>query len=192
MTVKTILTEPNPLLREISKEVKKVGKEEQKIMDDMLETMYKEEGIGLAAQQVGKAIQFCVVDVPTHPEYPIMANMDGKDLSPQLLMPMCLANPQIEFLSDEEYYYEEGCLSFPNIKGDVARPEIILVNYQDLDGNSHSLKCDGLLARCIQHEVDHLNGILFTERMDKDVFAKIKADVKELRKNTQSTLKKKN
>ena len=77
----------------------------------MLETMYKEEGIGLAAQQVGKAIQFCVVDVPTHPEYPIMANMDGKDLS-STFDAMCLANPQIEFLSDEEYYYEEGCLSF--------------------------------------------------------------------------------
>ena len=182
----------DPVLHKKGDLIKEFSSKLNELYQDMLETMYKEDGIGLAAQQVGKAIQFCVVDVPTHPEYPIMANMDGKDLSPQLLMPMCLANPQIEFLSDEEYYYEEGCLSFPNIKGDVARPEIILVNYQDLDGNSHSLKCDGLLARCIQHEVDHLNGILFTERMDKDVFAKIKAEVKELRKNTQSTLKKKN
>jgi len=116
----------------------------------------------------------------------------GDKLASTVVEKLKTQNPKIEFLSDEEYYYEEGCLSFPNIKGDVARPEIILVNYQDLEGNSHSLKCDGLLARCIQHEVDHLNGILFTERMDKDVFAEIKADVKELRKNTQSTLKKKN
>ena len=105
---------------------------------------------------------------------------------------MCLINPEIQFLPSDEYYYEEGCLSFPEIKGDVARPELISVQYQDLDGNSHKLECDGLLGRCIQHEVDHLNGILFTDRMERDVFSGIKKEVQMLKKNTQSILKKQN
>jgi peptide deformylase len=159
------------------------------LYQNMLDTMYKEEGIGLAAQQVGLAIQFCVIDVPSHPEYPITSILDGQSLSPQLLMPMCLINPEIQFLPSDEYYYEEGCLSFPEIKGDVARPELISVQYQDLDGNPHKLECDGLLGRCIQHEVDHLNGILFTDRMERDVFSGIKKEVQMLKKNTQSILK---
>jgi peptide deformylase len=104
-------------------------------------------------------------------------------------MPMGLANPKIDILPSDEYYYEEGCLSFPDIKGDVARPESILVRYQDIDGNSHSLECDGLLGRCIQHEVDHLNGILFIDRMEKEAYAEIKQEVQTLKKNTQSVLK---
>ena len=102
---------------------------------------------------------------------------------------MPLANPQIEFLPSDEFYYEEGCLSLPGIKGDVARPELIRVEYQDLDGVPHVLECDGLLARCIQHEVDHLNGILFIERMEKPHFAQIRDEVRALRKKTQATLK---
>ena len=155
----------------------------------MLDTMYKEEGIGLAAQQVGLALQFCVIDVPSHPEYPITCILDGHPISPQLLMPMVLINPTVDFLPSDEYYYEEGCLSFPEIRGDVARPERILVRYQDLDGAQHELECDGLLARCIQHEADHLDGILFTERMEKEVYAEVKSEVKALKKKTLDTLK---
>ena len=156
---------------------------------DMLEAMHQVEGIGLAAQQVGKALRFCVVDVPDHPEYPMACIVDGKALSPSLLMPLSLANPEITPLPSDEYYYEEGCLSFPEIRGDVARPERILVRYQDLDGVRHELECDGLLARCIQHEADHLNGILFTERMEKKVYAEVKAEVQALKKKTLNTLK---
>ena len=82
-------------------------------------------------------------------------------------MPLSLANPVVKTLPSDEYYYEEGCLSFPGINADVARPERIIATYQDLDGNKHNLECDGLLGRCIQHEVDHLNGILFIDRMEK-------------------------
>ena len=156
---------------------------------DMLEAMRQVEGIGLAAQQVGKALRFCVVDVPDHPEYPMACIVDGKALSPSLLMPLSLANPEITPLPSDEYYYEEGCLSFPEIRGDVVRPERILVRYQDLDGVRHELECDGLLARCIQHEADHLDGILFTERMEKKVYAKVKAEVQALKKKTLNTLK---
>lgn len=180
----------NPILHKKGKVVTEFSDTISALYQDMLDTMYKEEGIGLAAQQVGLAIQFCVIDVPSHPEYPITSILDDQSLSPQLLMPMCLINPKIQFLPSDEYYYEEGCLSFPEIKGDVARPELISVQYQDLDGNPHKLECDGLLSRCIQHEVDHLNGILFTDRMEKDVFSEIKKDIQILRKKTQSILKK--
>ena len=104
-------------------------------------------------------------------------------------MPISLANPKIECLPSDEFYYEEGCLSFPEIRGDIARPELIRVTYQDLDGAEHTLECDGLLARCIQHEVDHLDGILFIDRMEKKIFAEIKAEVKELKQRTLACLK---
>lgn len=182
----------NPILDKKGKMVTEFSDTISVLYQNMLDTMYKEEGIGLAAQQVGLAIQFCVIDVPSHPEYPITSILDGQSLSPQLLMPMCLINPEIQFLPSDDYYYEEGCLSFPEIKGDVARPELISVQYQDLDGNPHKLECDGLLGRCIQHEVDHLNGILFTDRMERDVFSGIKKEVQMLKKNTQSILKKQN
>lgn len=160
-----------------------------RLSKDMLEAMHQVEGIGLAAQQVGKALRFCVVNVPDHPEYPMACIVDGKALSPSLLMPLSLANPEITPLPSDEYYYEEGCLSFPEIRGDVVRPERILVRYQDLDGVRHELECDGLLARCIQHEADHLDGILFTERMEKKVYAEVKAEVQALKKKTLNTLK---
>ena len=160
-----------------------------RLSKDMLEAMHQVEGIGLAAQQVGKALRFCVVDVPDHPEYPMACIVDGKALSPSLLMPLSLANPEITPLPSDEYYYEEGCLSFPEIRGDVVRPERILVRYQDLDGVRHELECDGLLARCIQHEADHLDGILFTERMEKKVYAQVKAEVQALKKKTLNALK---
>ena len=160
-----------------------------KLAEDMLLAMDKAEGIGLAAQQIGQAIRFCVVDVPEHPEYPMTCILDGRLLSPSLLMPMALANPEVFPLPSDQYYYEEGCLSFPEIRGEVARPERISVNYQDLEGNAHQLECNGLLARCIQHEVDHLNGVLFIDRMEKKTFAEIKKEVKELKQRTLACLK---
>ena len=177
------------ILHQKGKKIESFGSDLSQLSRDMLEAMYQVQGIGLAAQQVGKAIRFCVVDVPDHPDYPMDCILDGKPLSPSLLMPLSLANPQVTHLLSDEYYYEEGCLSFPEIRGDVARPERILVSYQDLDGATHELECDGLLARCIQHEADHLDGILFTERMEKEVYAEVKPMVKALKKKTLDTLK---
>ena len=179
------------ILHQKGKQVTEFSSKLSSLYHDMLEAMYAEEGIGLAAQQVGIALQFCVVDVPSIPDYPITCILDDKTLSHQLLMPMALANPKIEVLPCDEYYYEEGCLSFPEIKGEVARPELIVVRYQDLDGNSHTLQCDGLLGRCIKHEVDHLNGILFIDRMEKEIYAEIKQEVQALKKRTQSNQKQK-
>ena len=177
------------ILHQKGKQVTEFSSKLSSLYHDMLEAMYAEEGIGLAAQQVGIALQFCVVDVPSIPDYPITCILDDKTLSHQLLMPMALANPKIEVLPCDEYYYEEGCLSFPEIKGEVARPEVIVVRYQDIEGNSHTLQCDGLLGRCIQHEVDHLNGILFIDRMEKEIYAEIKQEVQALKKRTQSNPK---
>ena len=177
------------ILHDKGKAVSDFSEELANLYEEMIKAMRNAEGIGLAAQQIGKALRFCVVEVPGHPDYPITCILDGKPLSPALLMPMPLANPKIEFLRGEEFYYEEGCLSLPEIKGDVARPELIRVEYQDLDGIPHVLECDGLLARCIQHEVDHLDGILFIDRMEKNHFAEIKDEVRALHKKTQACLK---
>ena len=178
------------VLREKGKAISQFDDSLNQLSKDMISTMYEAEGIGLAAQQIGEALQFCVMDVPDHPEYPITCILDGKPLSPSLLMPMSLANPKVKVLPSDEYYYEEGCLSFPGINADVARPERILVTYQDIDGVEHALECDGLLARCIQHEVDHLNGVLFIDRMEKQTYAEIKKEVQELKQQTIEELKK--
>ena len=177
------------ILHQDGKVVSSFGAELTELANQMLKAMDQAEGIGLAAQQIGQAIRFCVIGVPEHPEYPMTCILDGKPLSPSLLMPMALANPEVLPLLSNEYYYEEGCLSFPEIRGEVARPERISVKYQDLDGNAHQLECDGLLARCIQHEVDHLNGVLFIDRMEKKTFAEIKKEVKELKQRTIASLK---
>ena len=100
-------------------------------------------------------------------------------------MPIVLVNPAITFPPSDEFVYEEGCLSFPDIRGDVTRPDVIRVTYQDLQGTPHALVCDDLLARCIQHEVDHLNGTLFIDRMEKKVRATIDPDIKALAKATR-------
>lgn len=178
-----------PILLEKGKKITSFDADLTQLANDMLDAMDQAEGIGLAAQQIGQALQFCVVDVPDHPEYPMGCVLDGKALAPALLMPLALANPVVTPIPSDEYYYEEGCLSFPEIRGEVARPDRISVKYQDLQGNSHALECDGLLARCIQHEVDHLNGILFIDRMEKKTYAEIKAEVKGLKKRTQDCLK---
>ncbi len=181
----------DPVLRQSGRKIEKFDDQLATLSQEMIEVMRESDGIGLAAQQVGIADQFCVMDVPEHPDYPILCVLDGKALSPSLLMPMSLANPVVSPLPSDEYYYEEGCLSFPGINADVARPEKISVSYQDMDGVAHTLECDGLLARCIQHEVDHLNGVLFIDRMEKETYAEIKKEVQSLKKETKLTLQKK-
>jgi len=181
----------DPVLRQSGRKIEKFDDQLASLSQEMIEVMRESDGIGLAAHQVGIAEQFCVMDVPEHPEYPILCVLDGKALSPSLLMPMSLANPVVSPLPSDEYYYEEGCLSFPGINADVARPEKISVSYQDMDGIAHTLECDGLLARCIQHEVDHLNGVLFIDRMEKETYAEIKKEVQSLKKETKLILQKK-
>ena len=159
------------------------------LANEMLETMYEGNGIGLAAQQIDQAIMLCVVDVAPdegEPDYDYL--LDGRKPPVDLIMPMALVNPVITQTSAETECVEEGCLSFPDIRGDVTRPAAIVVEYQDLDGEPHRLEGDGILARCVQHEVDHLNGVLYIDRMSPKALSKIKAEVKKLKKQTLQTL----
>ena len=152
MTVKKILTEPNKLLRQISKPVDKVGENEQKLMDDMVETMYAANGIGLAAIQIGFPKRIIVMDV-------------SKDQTNK--NPMYFINPIILNKATEQSTYEEGCLSVPDQFAEIDRPNKCEVEYLDYNGEKKLLKADGLLATCIQHEIDHLEGILFIDYLSK-------------------------
>ena len=152
MTVKTILTEPNKILRQISKPIKKVGKEEQKLMDDMLETMYSANGIGLAAIQIGVPKRIIVMDI----------SKDEKIREPRYFV-----NPVIKNKDLLKSIYEEGCLSVPNQFAEIERPKKCDVEYLDYNGEKKLLNAEGLLATCIQHEMDHLEGILFIDYLSK-------------------------
>ena len=152
MTVKTILTEPNQILRQISKPVEKVGKEEQKLMNDMLDTMYSANGIGLAAIQIGVPKRIIVMDL-------------SKDKNKK--EPRYFVNPVIKDKDILKSTYEEGCLSVPNQFAEIDRPKKCIVEYLDYYGKKKILKAEGLLATCIQHEMDHLEGILFIDYLSK-------------------------
>lgn len=149
MTIRTIITEPNPLLRQVSKPVDQVGKEEQTLMDDMLETMYDAPGIGLAAPQIGVLDRIIVMDC-----------VKDED---EALNPMVLINPEIIAASEETNVYEEGCLSIPDQFAEVTRPKQVQVRWMDLNGSEQTQEFDGLWATCVQHEIDHLNGKLFID-----------------------------
>ena len=152
MTVKTIITEPNPLLRQVSVTVEVVGKDEQRLMDDMLETMYAANGIGLAAIQIGIPKRIIVMDIGK--------NKDKKE-------PRYFVNPIIKNKDTSKCTYEEGCLSVPNQFAEIDRPKKCEVEYLDYNGEKKILKAEGLLATCIQHEMDHLEGILFIDYLSK-------------------------
>ena len=152
MTIRTIITEPDKLLRQVSKPVSKVGKKEQDLMTDMLETMYAANGIGLAAIQVGIPQRIIVMD--------ICKEKNKKE-------PRFFVNPIIKNKDPFKATYEEGCLSVPNQFAEVDRPSKCEVEYLDYNGNKQLLKAEGLLATCIQHEMDHLEGILFIDYLSK-------------------------
>ena len=152
MTIRKILTEPNKLLRQISKSVETVGEEEQKLMDDMLETMYEAPGIGLAAVQIGVPKRIIVMDI-------------GRDENNK--EPRFFVNPVIKNKNEVKSIYEEGCLSVPDQFAEIERPNSCEVEYLDYDGKQQLLKAEGLLATCIQHEMDHLEGILFIDYLSK-------------------------
>ena len=152
MSIKTILTEPNKILRQVSKPVEKVGQEERQLMDDMLDTMYHANGIGLAAIQIGVPKRIIVMDLSKKEE-------EKK--------PMYFVNPEIKNKNQNNSIYEEGCLSVPNQFAEIERPKTCEIEYLDYNGKKQLLKAEGLLATCIQHEMDHLQGILFIDYLSK-------------------------
>ena len=152
MTLRKILIEPDKILRQVSKPVKSIGEEERSLMNDMLETMYAAPGIGLAAIQVGVPKRIIVMDI----------SRDEKKKEP-----MYFVNPIIKNKNSDKAIYEEGCLSVPNQFAEIERPNSCDVEYLDYNGQKKILKADGLLATCIQHEMDHLEGILFIDYLSK-------------------------
>ena len=152
MSAKEIITVPDEILKKISDPVEKIGINEKKLIDDLFETMYVSNGIGLAAVQVGILKRILVVDVST------------KDEKNQ---PIVLINPVIKNLSDNTSVYEEGCLSIPETFIEIERPKICEVEYIDEKGSKKNLKCDGLLSTCIQHEINHLDGKLIIDHLSK-------------------------
>ena len=169
MAIKEILTEPNKILRQVSKNVDQVTKDEQQLMDDMLETMYHANGIGLAAIQIGIPKRIIVMDI------------DQKDKKKN---PMYFVNPIIKNKNKDLSTYEEGCLSVPNQFAEVDRPASCEIEYLDYNGEKKLLKANGLLATCIQHEMDHLEGILFIDYLSK---LKRSMIIKKLSKQKKST-----
>ncbi|WP_455481475.1 peptide deformylase [Bartonella sp. B12(2025)] len=152
MPMKTLVTLPDPILREVSRPVEHVDSTLQKLADNMLETMYNAQGVGLAAIQIGIPLRILVVDV------------SGNDAQKN---PLVIINPEILWLSDERNIYKEGCLSIPEYYAEIERPKRLCIRYQDREGKQTEIEADHLLATCLQHEIDHLNGCLFIDHISK-------------------------
>lgn len=161
MSVLPLVIAPDPRLKEVSKPVEEVNDEIRKLMDDMLETMYESNGIGLAAIQVGVPKRVLVMDLGKGSS---RYEDSGDEGGPA---PIFMANPEIVEESEEQNVYEEGCLSFPGQFAEVTRPKHVTIKYLDYDGREQNLEADELLATCVQHEIDHLNGIVFVDHVSR-------------------------
>jgi peptide deformylase len=176
----------DPVLRKKGEKIAVFDKALATFADDMVDAMHEAHGIGLAAQQVGRAVQLCVIDL-REAEADFDWLLDGAKPPLELFMPMVLANPKVTVpKKTPTLSSEEGCLSFPDIRAEVVRALGLSVKFQDAAGLAHVLECTGLFARCVLHEVDHLNGVLFIDRMEKEAREPIDEAVKELAKATKA------
>ncbi|MBI1178090.1 peptide deformylase [bacterium] len=169
----------HPALRQKGAQVENITPEITQLIADMMETMRDAHGIGLAAQQIGQAVQLTVIDVTGVEDRPSTMEMDGKPVTPETHMPLVLINPVVEPL-DEPVAGPEGCLSFPEIYFDVVRPARVSVKAMNEKGETIAFTCGGLLARAVQHETDHLNGILYIDYLSKSAKSKLKSELDHL------------
>ena len=183
-----ILEYGDPILRAKGKPIENVDDRIRELAANMIETMHAANGVGLAAQQVGEALQLTVVDVSLVEDRPSTLKVDGKEVDPKSAMPLVLINPEIELLGATEVGVE-GCLSFPEITGDIERATSVIVRAQTLEGSTAEIEATGFLARAIQHEGDHLNGILFIDRMNSAAKAALSSRLKRLQKETRRGIK---
>ena len=179
----------HPVLRQKGARIEKITPEIEELIKDMLDTMYDAKGVGLAAQQVGKALQLTVIDVREVVDRPSTLELNGVSADPHSIMPLVLMNPEWKPVNDP-VAGPEGCLSFPEIYADVARPESIDVKAMNDKGEPITFRCGGLLSRAIQHEYDHLHGVLFIDRMSKSVLKKLKPELDGLVYTTRNALAK--
>ena len=180
----SILQYGDPILRAQGERIEKIDQRILELATNMIETMHAAHGVGLAAQQVGEALQLTVLDVSAVEERPSTLKLSGKDVDPTTAMPLVLINPEIELRGETEVGVE-GCLSFPEITGDIERAQSVLVRAQSLEGEMFQIAATGLLARAIQHEHDHLHGILFIDRMRSAAKAALSSRLRRLQKEAR-------
>ena len=179
-----ILEYGDPILRAQGKPIENIDDRIRELAANMIETMHAANGVGLAAQQIGETLQLTVLDVSLVEDRPSTLKLDGKDVDPKAAMPLVLINPEIELRGANEVGVE-GCLSFPEITGDIDRAKSVIVRAQTLEGRTIEIEASGFLARAIQHEADHLNGILFIDRMNSAAKAALSSRLKRLQKETR-------
>jgi peptide deformylase len=179
-----ILDYGDPILRAKGKTVENIDDRIRELAANMIETMHAANGVGLAAQQVGEALQLTVLDVSLVEDRPSTLKLDGEDVDPKSAMPLVFINPEVELRGATEVGVE-GCLSFPEITGDIERAKSVIVRAQTLEGGIIEIEASGFLARAIQHEGDHLNGILFIDRMNSAAKAALSSRLKRLQKETR-------
>jgi peptide deformylase len=179
-----ILEYGDPILRAKGKPIENIDDRIRELAANMTETMHAANGVGLAAQQVGEPLQLTVLDVSLVEDRPSGLKLDGRDVDPKGAMPLVLINPEIELRGTTEVGIE-GCLSFPEITGDIERAKSVIVRAQTLEGGTIQIEASGFLARAIQHEGDHLNGILFIDRMNSAAKAALSSRLKRLQKETR-------
>jgi peptide deformylase len=179
-----ILQYGDPILRAKGQRIEETDDHIRELVANMIETMHAANGVGLAAQQIGEAWQLTVLDITQVEDRPSTLKLNGQDTDPKTAMPLVLINPEIE-LSGETEVGVEGCLSFPEITGDIERAQSVIVRAQTLEGDTIQIEAGGFLARAIQHEHDHLNGILFIDRMRSAAKAALSSRLKRLQKETK-------
>ena len=183
----TVVKYGHPALRQKGARIEAITPEVRRLVADMFETMYAHKGVGLAAQQVGRALQLTVIDVRGITDRPSTLELDGKPADVQDFMPLVLINPEIQLVG-ERMTGPEGCLSFTEIFADITRPDLVEVKALDEHGKPNAVRAGGLLSRAVQHEVDHLNGILFIDRMDKKTKEELRPDFETLQQATKAAL----
>jgi len=179
-----ILQYGDPILRAKGQRIEQIDDRVRELAANMVETMRAAHGVGLAAQQIGEALQLAVLDVSAVEDRPSTLKLNGQDTDPRTAMPLVLINPEIELRGETEVGVE-GCLSFPEITADIERAQLVTVRAQNLEGEIVQIEAGGFLARAIQHEGDHLNGILFIDRMRSAAKAALASRLKRLQKETK-------
>jgi peptide deformylase len=180
----------DPVLRQKGARIESITPEIQQLIADMFETMYDAHGVGLAAQQIGRALQLTVIDVRGIKDRPSTMFIGGQQVDPEAHMPLVLVNPELK-LGRATVAGPEGCLSFPEIFAEITRPAEVDVNATNEKGEKISFRAGGLLAKAVQHEFDHLQGILFIDRMSMDAKRDLKPEIDALAEATRARLKKK-
>jgi peptide deformylase len=179
-----ILQYGDPLLRAKGKRIERIDNRIRELAASMVETMHAAHGVGLAAQQVGEALQLTVIDVSQVEDRPSTMKLNGKEVDPEMAMPLVLINPELELRGEAEVGVE-GCLSFPEISADIERSKSVIARAQTLEGENIEIDAGGLLSRVFQHEFDHLHGILFIDRMNSAAKAALSSRLKRMQKETR-------